>query len=439
MDTRTLSTRSPRPPEPEDDLALRAVVACAKRRSDERQAERALLQATEDLTLCSAAAWEKQRGAGTTAEKLWVDLQHTQLLLREAREQIEILTARFQGVEPRRRRRYTPALRFRILEYKKKYMLSVEETARRFLVSPQTIYNWLAEMRCHPEATTVGSLVRPVPPVRTFSRAVRRLVQQMDEAGFGGKKKIAETLLRNALKVSARTVGRILKEKPPPPEPEEDRTPPRPTTVRGDRPNHLWLQDITEIQTLFRFLKLHLVVVLDAFSRLPLAYRLRLTKPSAAIAVGVLDEAITTHGRPRHLVVDQGSQFTAEEYKEAVKGHGIRIRYGAVGETHSLGLIDRFFRTLKDSLSLRLLRPWYFRDFRRRLSIAFVHYAYVRPHASLEGMTPIEVYYGIRGHLPRPVSPPRQSPGVSEPEVPFEFVFLDPEHEAFPVLVPKVA
>ena len=45
--------------------------------------ERALLQATEDLTLCSAAAWEKQRSAGTTAEKLWVDLQHTQLLLRE--------------------------------------------------------------------------------------------------------------------------------------------------------------------------------------------------------------------------------------------------------------------------------------------------------------------------------------------------------------------
>ena len=106
------------------------------------------------------------------------------------------------------------------------------------------------------------------------------------------------------------------------------------------------------------------------------------------------------------------------------RGHGIRIRYGAVGETHSRGLIDRFFRTLKESLGL---------------PVALVHYAYVRPHASLEGLTPIEVYYGIRGHLPRPVSPPRQGSGVSEPELHFDFVFLDPEHEAFPVLVPKAA
>jgi hypothetical protein len=121
------------------------------------------------------------------------------------------------------------------------------------------------------------------------------------------------------------------------------------------------------------------------------------------------------------------------------QGEKIRIRHGAVGQTQSLGLIDRFFRTLKDSLSLRSHRPWNLRAFERRLTLALVHYAYVRPHASLGGITPIEAYFGIRGHLPRPVSPPRQRPGGVEPEVPFEFVFLDPEHEAFPVLVPKAA
>ena len=68
-------------PDAEDDLALRAVVACARRRGKERRVERALLQATQDLTLCSAAACEQQRSDGTTAEKLWVELQHTRLLL----------------------------------------------------------------------------------------------------------------------------------------------------------------------------------------------------------------------------------------------------------------------------------------------------------------------------------------------------------------------
>lgn len=424
-------------PNAEDDLALRAVVACARRRGEERRVERALLQATRDLTVCSAAAWEQQRSGGTTAEKLWVELQHTRLLLREARENAEILAARIEGVGPRRRRRYTPPQRFRILEHMKTYLLSVEAAARRFLVTPQTIYNWLAEMRRHPDTTAIGSIVSPVPPVRTFSRAARRLVHQMDEAGFGGKKKIAETLLRNAWSVSARTVGRIRREKPPPPEPKDNTT--RPTTVRGDRPNHLWLQDITEIPTLFPLLSLHLMVVLDACSRLPLGATLQISRPSASEAVALLTRAIGTHGRPRHLVVDHGSQFTATEFERFAGAQKIRIRYGAVGETHSLGLIDRFFRTLKDSLSLRSLRPWNFKDLKRRLSLALVHYAYVRPHASLAGFTPIEVYYGIRGHLPRPVPPPRARPGDPEPGVPFEFVFLDPEHRAFPVLVPKAA
>ena len=76
---------------------------------------------------------------------------------------------------------------------------------------------------------------------------------------------------------------------------------------------------------------------------------------------------------------------------------------------------------------------------RRRVHLALSHYAYVRPHASLEGFTPIEVYCGIRGHLPTPVAPPRGGVGDPEQKVPFNFVFLDPEHEAFPVLVPKAA
>ena len=426
-------------PKADDDLALRAVMGAARTRPDDRRAERAFLQATQDLTLCGAAAWERMRQGGTTAEKLHVELQHTRFLLREARDHAEILAARLERVGPRRRPHYSPPLRFRILEHRKKYLLTVEETARRFLVTPQTIYNWIDEMRREPEATTVGAKIAPVPPVKRYALAVRRLVQQMKEAGFGGKKKIAETLLRNSWTVSPRTVGRILKEKlpPPPPEPEEPTT--RPTTVRGDHPNHLWLQDITEIPTLFPFFPLHLMVVLDACSRLPLAATLRLTRPSAAVAVALPDRAIRAHGRPRHLVVDQGTQFTADEYRGFVKAEKIQIRYGAVGKVHSLGLIDRFFRTLKDSLHLRSIRPWQMQATRRRVHLALIHYAYVRPHASLEGFTPIEIYYGIRGHLPTPVAPPRGRRDESEREAHFEFVFLDPEHEAFPVLVTKAA
>jgi transposase-like protein len=53
----------------------------------------------------------------------------------------------------------------------RKYMLSLQETARRFLVTPQTVYNWLDELRQDPGATTIGSTVIPVPPLRRFSDA----------------------------------------------------------------------------------------------------------------------------------------------------------------------------------------------------------------------------------------------------------------------------
>jgi len=90
-------------------------------------------------------------------------------------------------------------------------------------------------------------------------------------------------------------------------------------------------------------------------------------------------------------------------------------------------------------LSLRYLRPWILRDFERRLDAALIHYAYVRPHSALGAQVPIEVYYGIRGHLPRPATPPRGRADEPSPEIPFDVAFLDPENRGLPVLVPRAA
>jgi len=109
-------------------------------------------------------------------------------------------------------------------------------------------------------------------------------------------------------------------------------------------------------------------------------------EPSARNMSALLDRVIRTHGPLRHLVSDQGPQLTAAHSKAFVRLHGIRHRYDPVGKPHSIGLIDRFFRTLKHSLGVPRLRPRQFRgfgDFRRRLEIGLVHYSYVRPHAAL--------------------------------------------------------
>ncbi len=263
-----------------------------------------------------------ERQQGTTAEQLLAELHKTLFLLQEALDRVEILAARLAKLAARSRPHYSPELRFRILEHMRQYMLSVQEAAGRFLVA---LYNWLDEISQDPAATTIGSTVIPVPPVRRFSDAVRRLIRQMKGVRFGGKKKIAEILLRSSWEISPRSIGRILKEKPMArsPEPQTPMPRPRPTTVRGDYPNHLWLVDITRIPTLFPMLSLHVVVVLDACSRLPLAATLRLSEPSAAVGIALLDRAIRTHGRPRHLVTDQGAQFTAGDFRAFVRSRNI--------------------------------------------------------------------------------------------------------------------
>lgn len=427
---------------PLDDLTLRAIDAYSKRRGLDSHARKALLAAIQDLTLCFISAWNQMREKGTASERLFADLLQTRFQLGELQDCAEILAACRAEMEPRRRNHYTPSLRFRILEHMRKYMLTLEQAAERFVITGQTIRNWLEELERAPSATTIGKpLVDPQPPIQRFADGVRRLIQAMKDAGIGGKKKVAETLLRLGWKADPRTVGRIFKE-PRDPTPQPPQPKPRETTVRGDYPNHLVLVDITRIPLLFPFLYLHIAVVLDAFSRLPLAASLRFLEPSAKDAVVLLRRAIRIHGNPRHLVVDQGPQFTAHEFTAFVQSQGTRIRYGKVGEFHSISLIDRFFRTLKEGLGVPRRRPWDFRgfaDFTRRLELAFVHYSYVRPHAALRALTPIEKYYGIRGHLQTPVPPPRGRHGDPHAEIPFEIAFLDPENQAFPILVPKAA
>jgi hypothetical protein len=65
-------------------------------------------------------------------------VKELEVLLAQAHEEDDILRARLERLDPRRRRHYSPRQRFRILLFVKAYVMSVAETAHRFLVSTQT-------------------------------------------------------------------------------------------------------------------------------------------------------------------------------------------------------------------------------------------------------------------------------------------------------------
>jgi len=66
---------------------------------------------------------------------------------------------------------------------------------------------------------------------------------------------------------------------------------------------------------------------------------------------------------------------------------GIRQRFGAIGKTGSIAIVERLWRTLKEALGLGSLKPPTRPNLKRRFKTGLLHYAYLRPHRALAGAT----------------------------------------------------
>jgi transposase InsO family protein/DNA-binding transcriptional regulator YiaG len=397
---------------------------------------RALRRATHLFGLTIGKRIADMRDSDFPHNRLGAKIEEQALRIRFLEEANAILAARWEKIQERRRPHYSPELRFRILRIKDLLSLTQKDTATMFSVSVNTIFRWEAESETHPETETVGSLVQPTPPVRRYADVVRRLLQAMALAGFGGNGLIARTLARAGWKLSSRTVGRVRREKPV--------FAPSPMSVKPARgvtacyPNHVWLADITEVSGLFRLYSFKLAAVFDVFSRMPLAWKVFRAEPSAAEMADLVESAARSHRNPKHFVSDQGTQFTAKEFRSAILNRGIRHRFGAIGKSGSIALIERFRRTLKAISRVSIWKPLVQQDLDERVCLALAYYACHRPHSALAGATPFEIYSGTKPSHLAAIPPPRGRPLEA---VTFEspnIVFVDPERR-LPILVPKAA
>jgi transposase InsO family protein len=340
------------------------------------------------------------------AERMLVQVQ-----LEKEREVAEILRGRLERFPPRQRKHYTPEERFRIVVLMATYGLShreaarlFREAARLFLVDAQTIARWHREALAEPEGEAIGTLLRARPPLRSYDDVVKRLVQMLDGHRIGGSARIAHMLARAGIRIGRETVRRYRKA-PRSSRPAANRSAGR--VLRAKYANHIWMIDLTEIRGLLGLFVYKLVVVLDVFSRFPLAFGVFEKEPTAEEVLGVLDRAMRGHGRPWHLVTDQGSQFTAAVLRETLEALAIRQRFGAVGRYGSIAIIERFWRTLKELLGCRLWPPLSPAHLQARTELALAYYAHLRPHQGLGGATPAEVYLDETPAVKRAVPPPR--------------------------------
>ncbi len=114
------------------------------------------------------------------------------------------------------------------------------------------------------------------------------------------------------------------------------------------KPNHCWLTDITYMPT--REGWLYLAAVLDLYSRALVGWAMSKTLDTR-LAIAALEMAIQRRGcAPAILHSDQGSTYSAIEYRELLGRHRIRQSMSRKGDCWDNAPMESFFHTLKTEL-----------------------------------------------------------------------------------------
>jgi len=159
-----------------------------------------------------------------------------------------------------------------------------------------------------------------------------------------------------------------------------------------DHANKVWCTDITYIPMKKGFL--YLVAIMDWHSRKVLSWRISNTMDTN-FCIEALEEAIAIYGCPEVFNSDQGSQFTSIDFTDVLKKNNIQISMDGKGRWMDNVFIERLWRSLKyECIYLHAFESG--QETRQGIKKWITLYNNERPHSSLDGKTPSEVYYEHR-------------------------------------------
>jgi putative transposase len=159
-----------------------------------------------------------------------------------------------------------------------------------------------------------------------------------------------------------------------------------------ERPNQAWAADITYIPMAKGFV--YLVAIMDWASRKVLSWRTSNTL-TTDFCVAALKEALAKYGVPEIFNTDQGAQFTAEDFTAVLESKGVRISMDGKGRWVDNVFVERLWRSLKYE-EVYLNAYGSIAQANSGIGTWFEFYNRIRPHQSLERMTPQAAYLGAQ-------------------------------------------
>jgi transposase InsO family protein len=155
----------------------------------------------------------------------------------------------------------------------------------------------------------------------------------------------------------------------------------------ADRPNQVWLADITYIATGEGWL--YLAVILDLFTRKVVGWAMR-DHMRAELTIAALTMAIQRRRPGAGLIhhSDRGSQYAAGDYRDILEAASITQSMSRKGNCWDNAPMESFFGTLKTELVHQ--REYLDRDAARRDLFAYIegYYNRQRIHSAIGYITP---------------------------------------------------
>ena len=117
----------------------------------------------------------------------------------------------------------------------------------------------------------------------------------------------------------------------------------------ADRPDQIWLTDITYVPTAEGWL--YLAVVLDAYSRRIVGWAMS-DSLHRQLVIDALQMAITMRQPPPGLLhhSDRGSQYASDEYQALLTSAGMTVSMSRKGNCYDNAPVESFFGTFKTEL-----------------------------------------------------------------------------------------
>lgn len=237
-------------------------------------------------------------------------------------------------------------------------------------------------------------------PVSASDLALMRRIDELHlNHPFAGARMLRDLLVQEGFAVGRRHVATLMKKmgiealyRRPNTRRKHPENPVFRYLLRGldiTRSNQVWAMDITYIPMQKGFV--YLAAVLDWATRRVLSWRLSNTL-TTDFCLEAVEDALGRYGTPEIFNTDQGSQFTSTEFVDLLRHHGMRQSMDGKGRWVDNVFVERLWKSVKyEEVYLHAYDS--IAQAKQGLERYFTFYNQRRPHSSLDGQTPDQVYF----------------------------------------------